>query len=148
MTTLPRLADGHADAPAKATLRADRDVDAADSVSERAADVVGSVEELREAIAGRGFAGAIPSTLVHLEAAIQSIAAAVDDLRVEALWHQRGLEAAASDHRVDACARDFSVLAGRLYAARDAALTLRERIEPQREALRPGAGATHGATPA
>jgi len=149
ITTLPSLADGRAEAPATATLRAHHDVDAADSVSERAADVVGSIEELRKATAGRGFAGAIPSTLAHLEAAIQSIAAAVDELRVEALWHQRDLEPAASGHGVDACARDFSVLAGRLYAARDAARTLRERIEPQRDALLSGAaGATHGATPA
>jgi hypothetical protein len=149
MTPLPRVADGRADAPATATPRAHHDVDAADSVSERAANVVDSVEELRTATAGRGFAGAIPSTLAHLETAIQGIATAVDEFRVEALWHQRGVEPAASGERVDAYARDFSVLAGRLYAARDAALTLRERIEPQRDALRSGtAGARHGATPA
>jgi hypothetical protein len=131
MTTVTTISDGAAEALAPATLHAHHDPDAAEAVAQRAADVAASIAALRSATAARGYASAIPSTLVHLEAVTGDLAAIVDELRVEALWHLRDTEPAAindGDH-VDACARDFSTLAGRLYAARQATVALRERVE-------------------
>jgi hypothetical protein len=102
-------------------------------VAERAADVVASIAALRSATGARGYAAAIPATLAHLEAATAELAAAVDELRVETLWHLRDTEPdpSADDDHVDASARDFSTLAGRLYAAREATVALREHLEHQ-----------------
>jgi hypothetical protein len=131
MTTM--TTDKVAEALAPATLHAHHDPDAAEAVARHAADVVGSIAALRSVTAARGYAAAIPSTLVHLEAATGDLAAAVDELRVETLWHLRDTDPAAinDDDDVDACARDFSTLAGRLYAAQQATVALRERIERQ-----------------
>jgi hypothetical protein len=124
---------------AASALYAHHDPDAADAVAQRAVDVVASTAALRSAAAGRGHAAAIPSTLAHLEAATQNLAAAVDELRMETLWHLRDTEPATAtdDDHVAACARDFSAFAGRLYAAREAAGALRERVERQPWRLRP-----------
>jgi hypothetical protein len=120
-----------AEALAAATLHPGHDANAADAVVQRAADVVASTAALRSATTARGYAAAIPSTLAHLEAATQHLAAAVDELRVETLWRLRDTEPAAvtDDDHVAACARDFSAIAGRLYAAREATGALRERLE-------------------
>jgi len=130
MTVTPHEAD---EAVASATLHAHHDPDAADAVARRGADVVASIAALRSATATRGYAAAIPSTLSDLETATQHLAAAVDQLRVETLWHLRHTEPASTtdDDHVAACARDFSALAGRLYAAREATVALRERVEQE-----------------
>jgi hypothetical protein len=130
MTTIPAET---IEAFAPATLHAHHDRDAAEAVAQRAADAVASIAALRSATAARGYAAAIPATLAHLEVATGDLAAAVDELRVETLWHLRDTEPAAStdDDHVDASARDFSTLAGRLYAAREATVALREHLERQ-----------------
>jgi hypothetical protein len=134
MTTVPAET---IEAFAPATLHAHHDPEAAEAVAERAADVVASIAALRSATAARGYAVAIPATLAHLEAATADLAAAVDELRVETLWHLRDTEPAGStdDAHVDASARDFSTLAGRLYAAREATVALREHLEQQPQRL-------------
>ena len=110
-------------------IHAHDDSDAAEAVALRAADVVASIAALRSATAARGYAAAIPAALAHLEAATGNLAATVDELRVEALWHLRDTEPAAiDDDHVYATARDFSILAGRLYAAQQATMALRERV--------------------
>jgi hypothetical protein len=128
MTSIP---DEAAEMLAPATFHAHHDPDLAEAVTQRAADVVASIAALRSATAARGYAAAIPATLVHLEAAAGDLAAAVDELRVETLWHLRDTEPAAinDDDHVGATARDFSTLAGRLYAARQATVALRERVK-------------------
>jgi hypothetical protein len=134
MTTLPTISDEAPAGLAASSLHAHHDPVGADAVAERAADLVASIAALRSATAVRGYAAAIPSALADLETATQHLAAAVDGLRVETLWHLRDTEPAAitDDGHVAACARDFSVLAGRLYAAREAAVALRDRVERQR----------------
>jgi hypothetical protein len=128
--TMPTIADEAHEAVAPPTLHAHHDADAAHAVARHAADVVASTVALRSAAARRGYAAAIPKTLTDLEAATQHLAAAVDELRVETLWHLRDIgPAVVGDDDVDACARDFSSLVGRLYAAREATVSLRERIE-------------------
>jgi hypothetical protein len=133
MTTLTTIQDETAKALVPARRHTHRDPDAAEAVAQRAVDAVASVAALRSATAARGYAAAIPSTLVHLEAATGHLAATVDELRVETLWHLRDTEPAAinDDDHIDAFARDFSTLAGRLYAAQQAIVTLRERVERQ-----------------
>jgi hypothetical protein len=127
--TMPTIPPDEAQ-EAPPTLHAHHDADAADAVARHAADVVASIVALRSATAARGYAAAIPKTLSDLEAAAQHLAAAVDELRVETLWHLRDIEPAViSDDDVDAWARDFSTVAGRLYAAREATVALRERME-------------------
>jgi hypothetical protein len=130
MTTMTSIPPETIEALAPATLHAYHDPDAAEAIAQRAADVVGSIAALRSAAAARGSAAGIPSTLVHLETVTGELAAAVEELRVETLWHLRDMEPAAinDDHQVDATARDFSILAGRLYAAQQAAVALRERV--------------------
>jgi hypothetical protein len=126
MTTIP---DESPKPLAPATFHAHHDSDAAEAMALRAADVVASIAALRSATAARGHAAAIPAALAHLEAATGNLAATVDELRVEALWHLRDTEPAAiDDDHVDATARDFSILAGRLYAAQQATVALRERV--------------------
>jgi hypothetical protein len=122
MTTIPRES---AEALAPATLHAHHDPDVAEAVLQRAADVAASMAALRSATPARGYAAAIPPTLAHLEAAMDDLAAAVDELRVETLWHLRDTD---DDDHVEATAGDFSTLAGRLYAARQATVALRERV--------------------
>jgi hypothetical protein len=132
MTTMTTIHDEAAEALAPASRHAHHDPDAAEAVTQRAADVVASVAALRSATAVRGYAAAIPSTLDHLDAAAGHLAAIADELRVETLWHLRDTEPAATDDdHVDAYARDFSTLAGRLYAAQQATVALRERVERQ-----------------
>ncbi len=130
MTTMTSIPPETIEALAPATLHAHHDPDAAEAIAQRAADVVGSIAALRSAAAARGSAAGIPSTLVHLETVTGELAAAVEELRVETLWHLRDTEPAAinENHQVDATARDFSILAGRLYAAQQAAVALRERV--------------------
>jgi hypothetical protein len=130
MTTMTTIPDEFASGLAPATLHAHHDPDAAETVALRAADIVASIAALRSATAARGYAAAIPGALADLETATGHLAATVDELRVETLWHLRDTEPAASDDgHVDATARDFSTLAGHLYAAQQAIVALRERIE-------------------
>jgi hypothetical protein len=130
MTTMTTIPTETIEPLAPATLHAHHDADAAEAVAQRAADVVSSIAAFRSATAGRGYAAATPSTLIHLEAATGDLAAAVDELRVETLWHLRDIEPAASnDDHVDATAQDFSTLAGRLYAAQQATVALRRQVE-------------------
>ena len=133
MSTVNDFADAAPEAAARPTLHAHHDADAANSFAERAVRLADSAEALRAATARRGFAAAIPSTLAQLEIALQALAATADGVRVETLWQLRDIEPAAGDEAgddaVDACARDFSRLAGSLYAARQANVYLRERME-------------------
>jgi hypothetical protein len=132
MTTSTTISDEGSEAIAPESLHAHHDPVTAGAVAERAVDAVASIAALRSATAARGYAAAIPSTLADLETATQHLAAAVDELRVETLWHLRDTEPAATDdNHVAACARDFSALAGRLYAAREATSALRDRVEQQ-----------------
>jgi hypothetical protein len=130
MTTMTTIPNESAEARAPATFHAHHDPDGAETVALRAADVVASIAALGSATAARGYAAAIPAALAHLEAATGNLAATVDEVRVEALWHLRDTEPAAIDaDHVDATARDFSILAARLYAAQQATVALRERME-------------------
>jgi hypothetical protein len=133
MTTSPTIFAEGPEAIAPESRHAHHDPVTAEAVAERAADAVASIAALRSATVARGYAAAIPSTLADLETATEHLAAAVDELRVEALWHLRDTQPAAitDDDHVAACARDFSALAGRLYAAREATSALRDRVERQ-----------------
>ena len=130
MTTMTTIPAETLEALAPATRLAHHDPDAAGAVAQRAADVVASTAALRSAAAARGSAAGIPSTLIHLETVTGELAAAVEELRVETLWHLRDTEPAANndDDHLYATARDFSILAGRLYAAQQATVALRERV--------------------
>ena len=140
MTTVHDLADAAPEAAARPTHNAHHDADAARALAERAVRLAASAEALRSATDRRGFAAAIPSILVHLELALRELAAAADGVRVETLWHLRDIAPevgdVADDDTVDARARDFSLLAGRLYAARQASMDLLERLERQPWQLR------------
>ena len=79
-------------------------------------------------------AAALAVPLPALAAALTSLAGATDDLRIDVLWLLRDgeprLPHGGDEAAVAREARDFSALAGRLYASSRACASLRDHIEP------------------
>jgi hypothetical protein len=97
-------------------------------------DLVAAAKLLGTANGKRESAAALAVPLPALTTALTSLAAATDDLRVDVLWLLRDTEPllpnGGNGGAVARAARDFSQLAGRLYASARACESLRDYIEP------------------
>ena len=97
-------------------------------------DLISAAELLGAADGKRESAAALAVALPGLTTALRSLAAATDDLRVDTLWLLRDseplLQRRGDVDPVAGPARDFSRVAGRLYASALACASLRDHIEP------------------
>jgi hypothetical protein len=97
-------------------------------------DLISAAELLGAADGKRESAAALAVALPGLTTALRSLAAATDDLRVDTLWLLRDseplLQRRGEVDPVAGAARDFSQIAGRLYASALACTSLRDHIEP------------------
>jgi hypothetical protein len=96
-------------------------------------ELVAAAELLRAGDGKAGSASALAAPLPPL-ATLTSLARATDRLRVDVLWLLRDAEPLVPDggdgDAVSAAAREFSRLAGGLYASSRACASLHDRIEP------------------
>ena len=101
---------------------------------ERMAGELGAAAELLRAGDGApGSAGALVEPLPALATALTNLARATDRVRVDVLWLLRDAEPLVPEGSGDAVAttaREFSRLAGGLYASSRACASLHDRIEP------------------
>ena len=97
-------------------------------------ELVAAAELLRAGDGKAGSASALAAPLPPLATALTSLARATDRLRVDVLWLLRDAEPLLPDggdgDAVATAARDFSRLAGGLYASSRACASLHDRIEP------------------
>jgi hypothetical protein len=97
-------------------------------------DLISAAELLGAADGKRESAAALAVALPGLTTALRSLAAATDALRVDTLWLLRDseplLRRRGEVDAVAAAARDFSQVAGGLYASALACASLRDHIEP------------------
>ena len=96
-------------------------------------ELVAAAELLRAGDGKAGSASALAAPLPPLATALTSLARATDRLRVDVLWLLRDAEPFLPDGDGDAvatAARDFSRLAGGLYASSRDCASLHARIEP------------------
>jgi hypothetical protein len=97
-------------------------------------ELVAAAELLRAGGGKPGSAAAPAAPLPALATALTSLARATDGLRVDVLWLLRDAEPllphGGDGDAVATTARDFSRLAGRLYASSRACASLHDRIEP------------------
>jgi hypothetical protein len=102
-------------------------------------DLIAAAELLGAADGKRESAAALAVALPGLTTALRSLAAATDDLRVDTLWLLRDseplLRRRGEVDPVAGAARDFSQVAGRLYASALACASLRDHIEPLLDAI-------------
>jgi len=125
--------------PERSPVASDHDKPAANAFSaaalERMGRELGAAGELLKAGDGNpGSAAALAAPLPALATALTSLARATDRLRVDVLWLLRDAEPLLADDgtgdAVATAARDFSRLAGALYASSRAGASLHDRIEP------------------
>jgi hypothetical protein len=112
----------------------DMNASSAAAVERMGRDLVAAAKLLGNANGKRESAAALVVPLPALTTALTSLAAATDDLRVDVLWLLRDTQPLLPDGgnggAVARAARDFSQLAGRLYAGARACESLRDHIEP------------------
>jgi hypothetical protein len=112
----------------------DMNASPAAAVERMGRDLVAAAMLLGAANGKRESAPALAVPLPALASALTGLAAATDDLRVDVLWLLRDAEPLlphdGNGGAVARAARDFSQLAGRLYASARACESLREHIEP------------------
>jgi hypothetical protein len=114
----------------------ERDAEAASAAALKTAsdDLISAAEVLGAADGKRESAAALAAALPGLTTALRSLAAATDDLRVDTLWLLRDseplLQRRGDVDAVTGAARDFSQVAGGLYASALACASLRDHIGP------------------
>jgi hypothetical protein len=112
----------------------DKEPSSAAALRRSSHDLMSAAELLGAADGKRESAAALAVALPGLTTALRSLAAATDDLRVDTLWLLRDseplLQRRGEVDPVAGAARDFSRVAGRLYASALACASLRDHIEP------------------